>query len=105
MPRYGCICRSRCTRRTPKQVMDIATLSRASCSAARGSRQMVSATSSSLAAVASSTAHCCGSPGRYVEVLVTTAAEPLTITGLRFHETHYPYEDRSGFTAKDPRLA
>jgi hypothetical protein len=43
--------------------------------------------------------------GRYVEVLVTTAAEPLTITGLRFSETHYPYEDRSGFTASDPRLA
>ncbi|MER7243399.1 alpha-L-rhamnosidase C-terminal domain-containing protein [Kribbella sp. NPDC000426] len=43
--------------------------------------------------------------GRYVEVLVTTAAEPLTITGLRFAETHYPYEDRSGFTASDPRLA
>ena len=43
--------------------------------------------------------------GRYVEVLVTTAAEPLTITGLRFRETHYPYEDRSGFTASDPRLA
>ncbi|HEY3561367.1 MAG TPA: alpha-L-rhamnosidase C-terminal domain-containing protein [Kribbella sp.] len=43
--------------------------------------------------------------GRYVEVLVTTAAEPLTITGLRFRETHYPYEDRSRFTASDPRLA
>jgi hypothetical protein len=43
--------------------------------------------------------------GRYVEVLVTTAAEPLTITGLRFRETHYPYEDRSHFTASDPRLA
>lgn len=43
--------------------------------------------------------------GRYVEVLVTTATEPLTITGLRFAETHYPYEDRSGFTASDPRLA
>ncbi|MFF0342815.1 alpha-L-rhamnosidase C-terminal domain-containing protein [Kribbella sp. NPDC004875] len=43
--------------------------------------------------------------GRYVEVLVTTASEPLTIHGLRFRETHYPYEDRSGFTASDPRLA
>jgi hypothetical protein len=43
--------------------------------------------------------------GRYVEVLVTTAAEPLTIEGLRFRETHYPYQDRSGFTASDPRLA
>jgi hypothetical protein len=43
--------------------------------------------------------------GRYVEVLVTTAAEPLTITGLRFQETRYPYEDRSGFTASDARLA
>ncbi|HEY3510131.1 alpha-L-rhamnosidase C-terminal domain-containing protein [Kribbella sp. NPDC051137] len=43
--------------------------------------------------------------GRYVEVLVTTAAEPLTITGLRFQETHYPYEDRLRFTASDPRLA
>ncbi|MGZ0152965.1 alpha-L-rhamnosidase-related protein [Kribbella sp. WER1] len=43
--------------------------------------------------------------GRYVEVLVTTADEPLTIEGLRFEETHYPYEDRSRFTASDPRLA
>jgi hypothetical protein len=43
--------------------------------------------------------------GRYVEVLVTTAAEPLTITRLQFRETHYPYEDRSRFTASDPRLA
>ena len=43
--------------------------------------------------------------GRYIEVLVTTAAEPLTISGLRFRETYYPYEDRSGFTASDPRLA
>ncbi|HZX01919.1 alpha-L-rhamnosidase C-terminal domain-containing protein [Kribbella sp.] len=43
--------------------------------------------------------------GRYVEVLVTTTTEPLTITGLRFRETHYPYEDRSRFTASDPRLA
>ncbi|MFG1909379.1 alpha-L-rhamnosidase C-terminal domain-containing protein [Kribbella sp. NPDC048928] len=43
--------------------------------------------------------------GRYVEVLVTTASEPLTISGLRFRETHYPYEDRSRFTASDPRLA
>jgi hypothetical protein len=43
--------------------------------------------------------------GRYVEVLVTTAYEPLTISGLRFRETHYPYEDRSRFTASDPRLA
>ncbi|MFD7159637.1 alpha-L-rhamnosidase C-terminal domain-containing protein [Kribbella sp. NPDC059898] len=43
--------------------------------------------------------------GRYVELLVTTATEPLTITALRFRETHYPYEDRLNFTSSDPRLA
>jgi hypothetical protein len=42
--------------------------------------------------------------GRYVEVLVSTADEPLQITALEFVSTHYPYEDASGFTASDPRL-
>jgi hypothetical protein len=43
--------------------------------------------------------------GRYVEILVETGDEPLTIAGLSFEETHYPYEDLSEFSASDPRLA
>ncbi|HEX5322288.1 MAG TPA: hypothetical protein VFW40_00780, partial [Capsulimonadaceae bacterium] len=43
--------------------------------------------------------------GRYVEVLVETADEPLTIESLRFHETRYPLERESAFTASDARLA
>ncbi|MBA8793808.1 hypothetical protein FHX74_001413 [Friedmanniella endophytica] len=42
--------------------------------------------------------------GRYVELLVSTSDDPLTLTGLRFVETRYPYEDRSSFRAADPRL-
>lgn len=43
--------------------------------------------------------------GRYVELLINTASEPLTLTGLQFVETHFPYEDAAGFTASDERLA
>ncbi|HEY9291899.1 MAG TPA: alpha-L-rhamnosidase C-terminal domain-containing protein, partial [Microlunatus sp.] len=43
--------------------------------------------------------------GRYVEVLVTTADEPLVLTSLQFTATHYPYDDTAGFSASDPRLA
>ncbi len=42
--------------------------------------------------------------GRYVEVLVRTADEPLTIDSLRFLETRYPMEPESTFTADDPRI-
>lgn len=42
--------------------------------------------------------------GRYVEVLVETADEPLTITRLDFIETHYPYEFTAEFEASDLRL-
>lgn len=43
--------------------------------------------------------------GRYVEVVIETEAESLTITGLGFIETHYPYEFSSSFKSSDPDLA
>jgi hypothetical protein len=43
--------------------------------------------------------------GRYVEVLVATADQPLTIDALRLTETHYPYRWDCRFEAADPRLA
>lgn len=43
--------------------------------------------------------------GRYVEIVVETADEPLTFDALRFVETRYPYEDVSEFASSDPRLA
>jgi alpha-L-rhamnosidase len=42
--------------------------------------------------------------GRYVEILVRTAAEPLTIEALTLRETRYPLELESAFTASDPEL-
>ncbi len=42
--------------------------------------------------------------GRYVEFVVHTGSEPLTIEGLRLLETRYPLEPESTFTASDPRL-
>jgi hypothetical protein len=42
--------------------------------------------------------------GRYVEVLVETADEPLTIESLKFLETRYPMERESEFSASDTRL-
>ena len=43
--------------------------------------------------------------GRYVEIVVETADEPLTLAGLAFVENRYPYEDASEFASSDPRLA
>jgi hypothetical protein len=42
--------------------------------------------------------------GRYVELLVETGDEPLTIDALDFFETHYPYEFEATFEASDDRL-
>lgn len=42
--------------------------------------------------------------GRYVEIVVRTADEPLTIDSLTFLETRYPLEKESIFTADDPRI-
>lgn len=43
--------------------------------------------------------------GRYVEIVVETADEPLTLVSLQFEETRYPYEDVAEFASSDPRLA
>lgn len=43
--------------------------------------------------------------GRYVEVVVRTANEPLTIDSLTFLETRYPLEPESIFNADDARIA
>ena len=43
--------------------------------------------------------------GRYVEIVVETVEDPLTLAGLTFVEDRYPYEDASEFAASDPRLA
>ncbi len=43
--------------------------------------------------------------GRYLEVIVETADEPLTIAGLTLLESRYPLEDKSEFASSDPRLA
>jgi alpha-L-rhamnosidase len=42
--------------------------------------------------------------GRYLEVAVETAHEPLRIEALRLQETRYPLEPESSFTASDPEL-
>jgi alpha-L-rhamnosidase len=42
--------------------------------------------------------------GRYLEVVVRTEAEPLTLESLALHETRYPLELESRFTAADPKL-
>lgn len=42
--------------------------------------------------------------GRYLEILVETAEEPLTINGLTLRETHYPFEMESHFGSSDPRM-
>ena len=44
------------------------------------------------------------SAGRYVELLVRTADEPLTIERLALHETRYPLKLESTFAASDGRL-
>ncbi len=42
--------------------------------------------------------------GRYVEIVVRTEEAPLTLKGLRFHETRYPLEPEGRFEASDARL-
>lgn len=42
--------------------------------------------------------------GRYVEILVKTEAEPLTIESFRIRETHYPMDMESKFESSDKRL-
>ncbi len=42
--------------------------------------------------------------GRYVEILVETDNDPLTIERFCLRETRYPYENASQFRASDPRL-
>jgi len=43
--------------------------------------------------------------GRYLEIIVNTADEPLTIDSFSLRETRYPHEWSSRFKASDPRLA
>jgi len=43
--------------------------------------------------------------GRYVEIVVRTADEPLTIDSLSFVETRYPLEPESHLTTDDARIA
>jgi alpha-L-rhamnosidase len=43
--------------------------------------------------------------GRYMEVLVQTGAEPLTIESLLIRETRYPLDFAVDFESSDPRLA
>ena len=43
--------------------------------------------------------------GRYLELIVSTADEPLTIERFSLRETHYPYEWTSRFESSDERLA
>src|SRR6185369_12974243 len=42
---------------------------------------------------------------RYLEILVQTTDEALTLERFVFRETHYPLELESAFEASDPRLA
>lgn len=42
--------------------------------------------------------------GRYVEIYVQTAGQPLTIHSFALRETRYPLEPESRFSAADPRL-
>ena len=43
--------------------------------------------------------------GRYLEVIVSTADEPLTIERFSLRETHYPHEWTSQFQCDDARIA
>lgn len=42
--------------------------------------------------------------GRYVELLVETGSQPMTIESLVFYETRYPLERESEFSSSDSRL-
>lgn len=44
------------------------------------------------------------SAGRYVELYIETAAEPLTLDRLTFRETRYPLEMESAFSTSEPRV-
>lgn len=41
--------------------------------------------------------------GRYAQMVITTGDEPLTISGLAFHETRYPLEMESRYAVSDAR--
>ncbi len=43
--------------------------------------------------------------GRYLQILVATQDEALTIESLYQRETHYPFDWKATFTSDDPRLA
>ncbi len=43
--------------------------------------------------------------GRYLEILIETTDDPLTVKSLHLRETHYPLDMESSFEASDPRLA
>ncbi|MCX8052424.1 MAG: alpha-L-rhamnosidase [Armatimonadetes bacterium] len=43
--------------------------------------------------------------GRYIEILVCTAEDPLTIESLRLRETRYPLENEAVFDSSDSRLS
>jgi hypothetical protein len=43
--------------------------------------------------------------GRYIEVLIETADQPLTISHLSIRETRYPIENSAAFESSDPALA
>lgn len=42
--------------------------------------------------------------GRYIQLLVETAGEPLTVEALSLEETRYPLEMESGLTTSDERI-
>jgi hypothetical protein len=42
--------------------------------------------------------------GRYIELVIQTKDEPLTIDSVAFRETHFPHEFESTFTSSDDRL-
>ncbi|MEN6372763.1 MAG: alpha-L-rhamnosidase C-terminal domain-containing protein [Armatimonadota bacterium] len=43
--------------------------------------------------------------GRYLEIFISTADQPLVIEDFTLRETHYPYDFKSKFDASDNRLA
>jgi hypothetical protein len=43
--------------------------------------------------------------GRWVEIVVSTKSEPLTLDSLQFNETHFSHKFEQKFESDDPRLA
>jgi hypothetical protein len=43
--------------------------------------------------------------GRWVEIIVSTKDQPLTLNALQFNETHFPHKFEQKFESADPRLA